>query len=197
MKNAKIPKRSPPLAALFALFAAAGCGSVLEDQPAGSDDDGATIQAEMVQDLAQAKEKYLDLAEAIPESAYGWRPDEGVRSVSEVFMHVAAANIGIIAGVLNMAPPQGADPRWYDGQNAESITDKATVVRALDASFAYVAEVIEGSSDARLTEPVNLFGSDTTVRGALLLVMTHFHEHLGQSIAYARMNGVTPPWSGG
>ena len=156
-----------------------------------------TLQSELVADLAQVRGKYLSLAEAVDESHYGWRPGEGVRSVSEVYMHVAMANFGIVMGVLQVPPPETADPAWYDSQNAESITDKATILEALAASFDYVAEVVEGTSDARLAEAVNLFGGDSTVRGALMLVATHYHEHLGQSIAYARTNGVTPPWSAG
>ena len=112
-------------------------------------------------------------------------------------MHIAAANIGIIAGSLGVAPPQDADPTWYDFQSAESITDKEVILQALAASFDYLEKVIGETSDERLLEPINLFGNDTTVRGALLLVQTHCHEHLGQSIAYARTNGVTPPWSAG
>ncbi len=156
-----------------------------------------TLQSEMLADLADVRSKYVQLAEAVPESDYGWRPAEGVRSVSEVYMHIVAANFGIVMGTLQTAPPESADPAWYDFANAESISDKATIVQALGASFDYVAEVIEGTSDDRLQEAVNLFGGDSSVRGALLLVATHCHEHLGQSIAYARTNGVTPPWSAG
>jgi uncharacterized damage-inducible protein DinB len=156
-----------------------------------------TLQSEMLADLADVRSKYVQLAEAMPESDYGWRPAEGVRSVSEVYMHIVSANFGIVMGALQAPPPESADPAWYDFANAESISDKATIVEALGASFDYVAEVIEGTSDARLQEAVNLFGGDSSVRGALLLVATHCHEHLGQSIAYARTNGVTPPWSAG
>ena len=156
-----------------------------------------TLQSEMLADLADVRRKYVQLAEAMPESDYGWRPAEGVRSVSEVYMHIVSANFGIVMGALQAPPPESADPAWYDFANAESISDKATIVEALGASFDYVAEVIEGTSDARLQEAVNLFGGDSSVRGALLLVTTHCHEHLGQSIAYARTNGVTPPWSAG
>ena len=156
-----------------------------------------TLQSEMLADLADVRGKYLQLAEAMPESDYGWRPAEGVRSVSEVYMHIVSANFGIVMGALQAPPPESADPAWYDFANAESISDKATIVEALGASFDFVAEVIEGTSDARLQEAVTLFGGDSSVRGALMLVATHCHEHLGQSIAYARTNGVTPPWSAG
>ena len=40
-----------------------------------------------------------------------------------------------------------------------------------------------------------MFGNATTHRGVLVTVLSHLHEHLGQSVAYARMNGVVPPWS--
>lgn len=156
-----------------------------------------TFQLEMLADLGELREKYLRLSDAMPESTYGWRPEEGVRSVSEVYMHIVSANIGIVTSVLQVPPPAMADPAWYDFQNAESITDKMTISEALAASFDYVAEVVQNSSDARLQEAVDLFGRETSVRGALMLVVTHCHEHLGQSIAYARINGVTPPWSEG
>ena len=190
------------IAVLLALTACAPtdtgeAGAAGADEMAAEDasaNAGPTLQSEWLADLDQLREKYVGLADATPESAYGWRPGEGVRSVSEVYMHVTAGNFGIIMGVLGDAPPEGTDPAWY-GQDAESITDKATVVEALGASFDYVAAVIEGTSDERLTEAVNLFGGDSTVRAALMLVVTHCHEHLGQSIAYARSNSVVPPWS--
>lgn len=155
-----------------------------------------TLQTEMLADLGELRDKYLRLADAMPDSLYGWRPAEGVRSVSEVYMHVVTANIGIVMSVLQVPPPM-ADPAWYDFQNAGSITDKMTVGEALAASFDYVAEVVQNSPDGRMQEAVDLFERETSVRGALLLVVTHCHEHLGQSIAYARVNGVAPPWSEG
>ena len=190
------------IAVLLALTACAPAdtgeaGAAGADETAAEDasaNAGPTLQSEWLADLDQLREKYVGLADATPESVYGWRPGEGVRSVSEVYMHVTAGNFGIVMGVLGDAPPEGTDPAWY-GQDAESITDKATVVEALSASFDYVAAVIEGTSDERLTEAVNLFGGDSTVRAALMLVVTHCHEHLGQSIAYARSNSVVPPWS--
>ncbi|MCY4400579.1 MAG: DinB family protein [Gemmatimonadetes bacterium] len=194
-------------AAAMCVLALAACAPAAEtgEAEAAGDMDAAedaaastsTLQSEMLADLAQVRDKYVQLAEAMPESDYVWRPAEGVRSVSEVYMHVVAANFGIVMGTLQTAPPESADPAWYDFANAESISDKATIVEALGASFDYVAEVIEGTSDDRLREAVNLFGGDSTVRGTLMLVATHCHEHLGQSIAYARTNGVTPPWSAG
>lgn len=152
-----------------------------------------TVQSELIADLAQLREKYVGLAEAMPESAYGWTPGEGVRTVSEVYMHVAAANVGLTMGALGTDPPEGDDSSWY-GREAESITDKAAVVAAVGASFDYLAAAIEGASDDRIMEATEMFGLGS-VRAVLVFTLAHCHEHLGQSIAYARSNGVTPPWS--
>lgn len=151
-----------------------------------------TVQSELLADLGTLREKYVGLAESMPVSAYGWRPAEGVRSVSEVFMHVAAANFGLVSRVAGTTPPEEA-AAWY-GQDAESITDKATVVQAVGASFDFMAEAIAATGDDRWPEGIELFGA-TSVRGAMTFTLAHCHEHLGQSIAYARMNGVVPPWS--
>lgn len=151
-----------------------------------------TVQSELLGDLGNLREKYMRLADAMPESDYGWRPADGVRSVSEVYMHVAAANIGLVGRVMGTDPPMGVEA-WY-GDDPEAVTDKATVVAALGASFDYLAEAIEATSGDAWGQDIELLGP-TSVRGAMTFTLAHCHEHLGQSIAYARVNGVVPPWS--
>lgn len=152
-----------------------------------------TYQSEAALDIRAVGEKFVSLAEAMPADAYGWRPEEGVRSVSEVFMHVAAANIGLPFNLMQVPPPEGYAQDWFG--TAEQISDKAEVVRHLRTAFAHLAGIVEGLTDAQLDQAVNVFGRDTNWLGAAMLLQTHTHEHLGQSIAYARSNGVTPPWS--
>ncbi|MEZ5345218.1 MAG: DinB family protein [Pyrinomonadaceae bacterium] len=149
------------------------------------------VRAETMSQLVAAEKKFIALAEATPQDKYGWRPGEGVRSVSEVFMHVAAANYGVLsaAGVK----PEGVTMEEIRG--FEKITDKAKVVEVLKASFEHARKGINGVSDDDLDNSVKLFGSDSTVRGVLIAVAVHCHEHLGQSIAYARTTGIVPPWS--
>jgi uncharacterized damage-inducible protein DinB len=153
---------------------------------------GSGFRAELLQDLADIEEKYVGLAEALPPTAYTWRPADGVRSVSEVFMHVAGANylfptfFGTPAP--STAPPRDAEKSW---------TDKEQVVGALKTSFAHLRGAVEHVQEDALSQTVKLFGQDVTTRKALMITFTHLHEHLGQSIAYARTNKVTPPWSGG
>lgn len=131
--------------------------------------------------------RIVGLAEAMPDASYTWRPAEGVRSVSELFLHITSANFGL-AGTFGAAAPEGSVP-------AEDVTDKAVIVAALKASFDHLKGSIGGVSAADAEAHVNLFGQDMTTRQALWTVTEHLSEHLGQGIAYARANGVVPPWN--
>lgn len=151
------------------------------------------LRAELVAQLADAERKFVALAEAIPADKYGWRPAAGVRSVSEVLMHMVGANYMIpgMAGVQRK--PDVALARDME----TTVTDKAQVVDLLRKSFVHAKLAVTDVPDDRMDVAVNLFGSKSTNRGVLVLMATHAHEHLGQTIAYARMNGVVPPWSRG
>lgn len=154
---------------------------------------GQSLQSEMAMDVRAVGEKYVSLAQAMPASTYDWRPEEGVRSVSEVFMHISAANMGLPANFMGVTPPEGYATEWFG--TAEQISDKDAIVGHLRTAFEHLASTLEGLSDEQLQTPVSVFGRDTNWTGAALLLVTHSHEHLGQVIAYARSNGVTPPWS--
>ena len=104
------------------------------------------------------------LAEAMPAARYGWRPGRGVRSVSEVYVDMAAGNY-LLLDLLGIKPP--AD--LYGG--------------------------VTTMGDADMDKPLRFFGRDATVRAIFLRILVHLNEHTGQSVAYARMNGVTPQWS--
>jgi uncharacterized damage-inducible protein DinB len=146
------------------------------------------VRAELLAEIAEAEQKVIDLANAFPADKYTWRPTDGVRSVSEVYMHIAGANFNIpqIAGVKKPANVP---------KEIEKVTDKAQVIDLLKQSFAHAREALINTPDSDLDKPVKLFGTDSTVRGVYLLIATHAHEHLGQSIAYARMNKIVPPWT--
>jgi uncharacterized damage-inducible protein DinB len=151
---------------------------------------GAGVKDEMLHWIQDAESKLVELAQAVPEAKYAWSPDKGVRTVGEVFMHVAAANYGIpdFAGV---PAPAGFDFGTYE----HSLTKKDDIVKALKDSFAHMEAGLKGMTAEQMDAPVDLFGTKTTRRGAYMLVLSHCHEHLGQSIAYARMNKITPPWT--
>ncbi len=149
------------------------------------------IRKELIGQLGDAQQKLVALAEAMPAEKYGWRPASGVRSVSEVFVHMVGANYQIpaLAGVTRK--PDVALSRDME----TTVTDKAKVMDMLKRSFVFAKQAVMDVPDDQMDGTVDLFGSPSTKRGVLLLVATHAHEHLGQAIAYARMNGIVPPWS--
>lgn len=149
----------------------------------------AGVRGEILAQFDDAATKLLQLAEAIPAEKYVWRPAAGVRSVSQVLMHVSGAN-PFILGMAGVPALPGFPP---DAEN--TVTDKAQVIEQLRRSSEYVRAAIRGMPDADLDKPATLFGRPSTKRNILLLTATHAHEHLGQLIAYARSNGVVPPWS--
>jgi uncharacterized damage-inducible protein DinB len=147
-------------------------------------------RAEFLGQVAYFEGRFTRLAEAMPAEKYAWRPGEGVRSVGEVFAHVAAGNYMFLR-MLDVQPPAGVDPKAImAGGN-----DKAKTVQALKDSFAFMQKSVTALNDADLEKPANFFGQKTTQRGVLFHIAAHLGEHLGQSIAYARMNGVVPPWT--
>ena len=140
-------------------------------------------------ELKNLQQQLVSLAQAMPAEKYTWRPGEGVRSVSEVYLHVAAGNFGLTA--LAGAPPQpGFKFQGYE----KSTTDKAKVIEQLNQSFDYARNAIANFSDADLLKPLK-FLDQQNVGDMIVHIVAHGHEHLGQSIAYARMNGVVPPWT--
>jgi uncharacterized damage-inducible protein DinB len=157
-----------------------------------------TLVADLLGDLGELETKLVGLAEAMPESSYGWRPMEGVRSTGEVFKHLASDNF-LLAAAGGLAAPEatGIDGSDYTTAVAyeKRAMDKSEVVAAVRASFDHLEAAIASTSAARLGEKVDLFGRPATVQSLWLLTVTHAHEHLGQAIAYARANEVVPPWS--
>ncbi len=147
-------------------------------QPAG-------LQAALAKDAGTLSEKFTGLARVMS-GKYDWKPGQGVRSVADVFNLIVKEN-GLLAGVLSGTPNTGASPA--------PITDPEKMQEALKASYLNLQNAITALSDSDLQAPVKLFGRDMTKQGALMLILLDQHEHLGQSIAYARTNGVVPPWS--
>lgn len=144
----------------------------------------------VLQEIDTIEKKLVGLAEAIPEDKYGWRPNEDVRSVSEVFMHVAGGYF-MMPNFMGVKPPEGVD-RGIE----KTVTAKAEVVAKLKQSIEHIRGAVKGVPAGGLDKPIKIFGGrESTVGGLLMILVTHGHEHLGQMIAYARVNGVAPPWS--
>jgi uncharacterized damage-inducible protein DinB len=138
-----------------------------------------------------AREKLIALAEAMPAEKYAWRPAPGVRTTGEVFGHVAASNY-YLPTFWGAKVPAGVNPQTLE---KEVSGDKAKTVAALKKSFENLRQEIQAVPEGDLSRKIKFFGQDATVRDNMMALASHAHEHLGQSIAYARSNGVTPPWS--
>ena len=148
-------------------------------------------RAEFLVELKGVEQKFTRLAEATPADKFTWRPAPDVRSIAEVYLHVAAANYNLTK-LIGTPPPEGFQAKGFD----KSTTDKAKVIQTLQDSFTHMREAVIKMPDADLDKQLDWFGgSKNTQRGILLFVMRHMGEHLGQSIAYARMNGIVPPWT--
>jgi uncharacterized damage-inducible protein DinB len=147
-------------------------------------------RAEFLDELAFYEQRYTRLAEAMPADKYAWKPGEGVRSVGDVFLHIAAANYGV-ARALGTPPPSGFDFKSFLAE----ASDKGKTVQALKESFAHLRQAIVVLKDEDMDKAQKMFGRQTTLRGSFMVITGHMGEHLGQSIAYARMNGIVPPWT--
>src|SRR5256714_15570954 len=145
-------------------------------QPAG-------IQAAFGKDAGTLSDKFTGLARVMS-GKYDWKPGQGVRSVGDVFNLIVKEN-GLVASVLSGTPNTEAKPA----------PDPEKLQEALKASYVDLQKAITALSDNDLQAPVKLFGRDWTKQDALMHILEDQHEHLGQSIAYARSNGVIPPWS--
>jgi uncharacterized damage-inducible protein DinB len=148
------------------------------------------VRAEFLNELKIQEDKFVQLAQAMPAEKYTWRPAEGVRSVSEVYLHVAAANYNL-PHVFGVAAPAGFKVDGFD----KSTTDKTKVIGTLKDSFAHMRQAVLNMPDSDVEKQVDWFGAKNTYRGVMLFIIRHGAEHLGQSIAYARINGVVPPWT--
>jgi uncharacterized damage-inducible protein DinB len=177
-------RRSVPLILLLlalpsAAFAAQGQTPRAPAKPTG-------FRADFLNRVDDLESKIVALANAVPAQKYSWRPGKGVRSISEVYMHIAGSNYFLSTFV-------GAEAPKTTGDIEKNVTKKAEVIAELRKSFVHLRNAANGVTD--LDQTVKMFGKDTTYEGVLVTILNHLHEHLGQSIAYARMNGVVPPWS--
>lgn len=170
----------PLLAALLLL--PAGGGAVAQSPDA--------VRDELLRQFETSMDKFVALARAMPADRYDWSPGEGVMEVGHVFMHVARYNYLYPSNNMGASLPAGVDLEVM-----EEVRDKAEVVRSLEASREWVRESVGTRTVAELSQRTRLYGRDVGEWAVLVQLVAHMNEHLGQSIAYARMNDIVPPWS--
>jgi hypothetical protein len=166
-------------------FAQQGC-SAAAAQPAMTP---TNLQTTLANDSGTLSDKFTGLARVMT-GKYDWKPGQGVRSVGDVFNLIVTEN-KMLTGLLTGAGAPGGGM----GGRGNQVTDPAEMQEALRSSYAALKQALAGLSTSDLNTSVKIFGRDTTKQGAALMLLMDQHEHLGQSIAYARSNSIVPPWS--
>ena len=184
-----IPVKAPTALPAVLLMAALGAAPAVAQNATP-----AALRTEYLADMKEVEGKIVSLAEAFAADKYSWRPVGGGRSVSEVLMHVASEHYVDLPASVGAKPPADLNLGTDGGEilgNLAKVTDKAEVIRHLKAAFAYQKSVL----DAADLSSGRTFGKRNTISYLFTAFVADQHEHLGQLIAYARMNRVVPPWS--
>ena len=151
-------------------------------------------QNEAVADLEQMRDKFLSLAEAFPEDTWDWMPMEGTRSVRDVMVLMVAEG-HIFPGMWGATPPTGAADAFGAEIARVTAMSKADVISEMERSLNYMVESVRSMTGPERTAEASWFGTATNGAGVVMHAIVDMHEHLGQSIAYARSNQIVPPWS--
>lgn len=173
---------------LFALLALVAClapaVAIAQDAPVG-------VRGEILMNMMDAGNKLQELAGAVPDSKFTWKPNKDVRSMGQVFLHVVAANY-MFPVMLGMKGPISMEEAMkFDSQTMEP----GKIRQMLKDSYVFASKAIAETSDTDLDTQVEFFGNKMSKRAMLLILASHSHEHLGQAIAYVRSNNITPPWT--
>jgi uncharacterized damage-inducible protein DinB len=162
------------------------------DTPASADHTSPSydLKGQALLDLEAVQKKFVDLANAVPADKLTWRPSQDSRSFAEVFLHVAGERYGIL-GLMGTAPPSGFDGKTFE----KSTTDKARIVEELNKSWEFTQKAINGMSNADFARLLPKLGPQANAGDVIYILVSDAHEHLGQSVAYARENGIVPPWT--
>lgn len=198
-KHKRATRTGPARAIVLVAALVSACAPAeAADEAAGADLvelDAKTMLADLEDKIETARDKFLSLADAVPEDRWDWRPMEGVRSFREVFIHIAADNWWPTQ--MGYAAPDDigvTDDLATIGTYQQQRLTKGETLEHMRRSFDFLLESLDQSRD-RLDEPIALGQRDVTIARIWVELTTHMHEHLGQTVAYARMNEIVPPWS--
>jgi len=148
------------------------------------------MKAQALLDLQGVNKKCVDLAQAIPSDKLTWRPSADSRSFAEVFLHVAGERYGILS-MMGSTPPVGFKAKEFE----KSTTDKDRIIEDLNQSWDFANKTISDMSNADFAKLLPKLGPQANEGDVIYILVVDAHEHLGQLIAYARQNGIVPPWT--
>jgi hypothetical protein len=156
---------------------------------------GLEVRNEFLTNLDSLHSKFTQLAEAFPADKYSWRPAPGVRSVGEVFMHVASEYYFYTPAMWGAKPSPLIEGKRESFDKFEKMSSKPEVLKHLKEGFAFGRGAVAALEDEKVTGIHKIFNHDMQAIEIAFDMTDDLHEHLGQLIAYARMNGVKPPWT--
>ncbi len=148
------------------------------------------MKAQALLDLQAVQKKCVDLAEVIPSDKLTWRPSPDARSFAEVFLHVSGERYGILS-MMGATPPAGFTAKDFE----KSTTQKDRIVEELNQSWSFTDKTINGMSNADFAKLLPKLGPQANEGDVIYILVADAHEHLGQLVAYARQNGIVPPWT--
>jgi uncharacterized damage-inducible protein DinB len=171
----------------------AGNAATHAQTPAAAADNTAPsydMKAQALLDLQRVNKKCVDLLAALPSDKVTWRPSADTRSFAEVFLHVAGERYGILS-MMGATPPAGFKAGEFD----KSTTDRDRIIEHLNQSWDFASKTINGMSNADFAKLLPKLGPQANEGDVIYILVADAHEHLGQLIAYARQNGIVPPWT--
>jgi uncharacterized damage-inducible protein DinB len=148
------------------------------------------MKAQSLVDLERVQQKFVDLAKVLPADKLTWRPTPDSRSFAELFLHVAGERYGIL-GLMGATAPADFNGKTFE----KSTTDRAQIVAELNKSWEFAQKAINGMSNADFAKLLPKLGPQANAGDVVYILVGDAHEHLGQAVAYARENGVVPPWT--
>jgi hypothetical protein len=182
------------LSALFltVCLAAGAIGAAAQNSDATTDHTAPSydMKGQSLADLQVVQKKFVDLANALPADKLTWRPSADSRSFAEVFLHVSGERYQILA-LGGVEPPAGFDGKTYE----KSTTDRAKIVEELNKSWDFTQKTINGMTNADFAKLLPKLGPQANAGDVIYILVADAHEHLGQVVAYARENGIVPPWT--
>lgn len=167
-----------------------------------------TFQREYLWELEIPRKQVIELAEAIPEEAYDWRPAEDARTFAAVLVHIAAGNLMLLHRADVCSPEVLKFCGSLSDEDAEqwlrlvrksvgmerTVTSKEAVLKLLRCSFDAVKTAVSSMKPEELETSRVLREEVTTYRRVFLRILAHADEHMGQAIAYAQVMGFRVPW---
>ena len=171
------------------------CGAQsIASQPSASYD----LKNQALSDLRGLEQKFVDLANCVPVDKLSWRPSPESRSFAEVFLHIAAERY-VILGLAGVPVPAGFEKMIQQKSTTDfeksTPGDRARIAEELNKSWEFSGRTLNAMFSGDLTKPLPKPGRQTNIGDLVYLLVADQHEHLGQAVAYARANGIVPPWT--